>query len=173
MRVHTWPHSPGTVLCRQQCILALQHVNLVGSPAACSMLHSFVATLQSTNKHGPVLCCAVLCRAVLCCAVLCCAVLCVQGQHTHETYSGDRTKEGFETFADSLVPSAGQPHVKHAQLKQAPRASGCNVAGAQQKQQRQQIWCQSLTLRPAVCVGLLYQLCAVNMVHQCTSTAAL
>jgi hypothetical protein len=64
--------------------------------------------------------------------------VCVQGQHTHETYSGDRTKEAFEAFADSLVPSAGQPHMKHAQLKQAPRASGCNLAGTQQQQYMQQ-----------------------------------
>lgn len=53
----------------------------------------------------------------------------VNGQHTHEAYTGDRTKEAFEQFADSLVPSAGQPQLKHAQLKSAPKASGCNVAG--------------------------------------------
>jgi len=53
----------------------------------------------------------------------------LQGQHTHETYTGDRTKEAFEAFADSLVPTAGQPQLKHEQLKAAPRATGCNVAG--------------------------------------------
>lgn len=42
---------------------------------------------------------------------------------------GDRTKEALETFADSLVPSAGQPHLRHGQLKAAPRTPGCNVAG--------------------------------------------
>lgn len=63
---------------------------------------------------------------------LCCVyVHLLQGQHTHEAYTGDRTKEAFEQFADSLVPSAGQPQLKHAQLKAAPKASGCNVAGAQ------------------------------------------
>lgn len=63
---------------------------------------------------------------------LCCVyVNLLQGQHTHEAYTGDRTKEAFEQFADSLVPSAGQPQLKHAQLKAAPKASGCNVAGAQ------------------------------------------
>jgi hypothetical protein len=49
---------------------------------------------------------------------------------------GDRTKEALETFADSLVPSAGQPHLRHGQLKAAPRTPGCNVAGtATQAQQ--------------------------------------
>jgi hypothetical protein len=42
---------------------------------------------------------------------------------------GDRTKDSLVSFADSLVPSAGQPHLKHGQLKAAPRTPGCNVAG--------------------------------------------
>jgi hypothetical protein len=63
-----------------------------------------------------------------------CCVYTLQGQHTHEAYTGDRTKEAFETFADSLVPTAGQPEVKHVDLKSAPRASGCNVAGAHMAQ---------------------------------------
>lgn len=53
----------------------------------------------------------------------------LQGQHQHESYAGDRTKEALEAFADSLVPSAGQPELRHAQLKSAPQATGCNVAG--------------------------------------------
>lgn len=52
-----------------------------------------------------------------------------QGRHEHEAYTGDRTKDSLVTFADSLVPSAGQPHLKHGQLKAAPRTPGCNVAG--------------------------------------------
>eukprot|EP00775_Hariotina_reticulata_P009534 gene9534-9698_t len=53
----------------------------------------------------------------------------IQGHHEHEAYMGDRTKESLEAFADSLVPSAGQPHLRHGQLKAAPRTPGCNVAG--------------------------------------------
>ncbi|GIL67187.1 hypothetical protein Vafri_20620 [Volvox africanus] len=47
----------------------------------------------------------------------------------HESYLGDRTKESLVAFADSLVPSAGQPHRKHAALAAAPKTSGCNLAG--------------------------------------------
>ena len=47
----------------------------------------------------------------------------------HEAYVGDRTKEALVAFADSLIPSAGLPHVKHADLEAAPRSSGCNLAG--------------------------------------------
>lgn len=32
-------------------------------------------------------------------------------------------------FADSLVPSAGQPHRRHADLASSPKAGGCNMAG--------------------------------------------
>lgn len=53
----------------------------------------------------------------------------LQGRHEHESYTGDRTKDSLVAFADSLVPSAGQPHLKHGQLKSAPRTPGCNVAG--------------------------------------------
>lgn len=49
--------------------------------------------------------------------------------HEHESYTGDRTKEALVSFADALVPSAGQPHRKHADLASAPKASGCNMAG--------------------------------------------
>jgi hypothetical protein len=49
--------------------------------------------------------------------------------HDHESYTGDRTKEALVAFADSLVPSAGQPHRKHANLDSAPKSSGCNMAG--------------------------------------------
>ena len=48
----------------------------------------------------------------------------------HEAYTGDRTKEALVGFADSLIPSAGQPHRKHADLASAPRSLGCNMAGA-------------------------------------------
>ena len=49
------------------------------------------------------------------------------GQRDHEAYKGDRTKEALLTFADSLAPSAGQPHhfVKRApptELLQRPAA---------------------------------------------------
>ena len=60
-----------------------------------------------------------------------CRVFVLQGRHEHEAYTGDRTKESLVAFADSLVPSAGQPHLKHGQLKAAPRTPGCNVAGMQ------------------------------------------
>lgn len=46
-----------------------------------------------------------------------------------QAYMGDRTKDALVAFADSLVPSAGQPHLRHGQLKAAPRTPGCNVAG--------------------------------------------
>lgn len=49
--------------------------------------------------------------------------------HEHEAYTGDRTKEALVSFADSLVPSAGQPHRKHTDLQSAPKTSGCNMAG--------------------------------------------
>eukprot|EP00878_Enallax_costatus_P033946 GHUV01037536.1.p1 GENE.GHUV01037536.1~~GHUV01037536.1.p1 ORF type:complete len:108 (+),score=22.22 GHUV01037536.1:106-429(+) len=52
-----------------------------------------------------------------------------QGHHEHEAYTGDRTKDALVQFADTLVPSAGQPHLRHGQLKAAPRTPGCNVAG--------------------------------------------
>jgi hypothetical protein len=76
-------------------------------------------------------CAAAVLLLCCCCAaavlLLCCCVL--QGRHEHEAYTGDRTKESLVAFADSLVPSAGQPHLKHGQLKAAPRTPGCNVAG--------------------------------------------
>eukprot|EP00878_Enallax_costatus_P014939 GHUV01015640.1.p1 GENE.GHUV01015640.1~~GHUV01015640.1.p1 ORF type:complete len:356 (+),score=91.19 GHUV01015640.1:823-1890(+) len=53
----------------------------------------------------------------------------IQGHHEHEAYTGDRTKDALVQFADTLVPSAGQPHLRHGQLKAAPRTPGCNVAG--------------------------------------------
>ena len=54
----------------------------------------------------------------------------IGGLHEHEAYTGDRTKEALVSFAESLVPSAGQPHRKHADLTSAPKALGCNMAGA-------------------------------------------
>ncbi|KAG2482258.1 hypothetical protein HYH03_018802 [Edaphochlamys debaryana] len=53
----------------------------------------------------------------------------IGGMHEHEAYMGDRTKEALVAFADSLVPSAGQPHRKHVALSQAPKNPGCNLAG--------------------------------------------
>ncbi|KAF8062775.1 PDIL5-4 [Scenedesmus sp. PABB004] len=53
----------------------------------------------------------------------------IEGRHEHEAYTGDRTKEALVAFADSLVPSAGQPFVRHSQLEGAPHVSGCQVAG--------------------------------------------
>ena len=34
----------------------------------------------------------------------------VHGMRDHESYRGDRTTQALLDFADSLVPSAGQPH---------------------------------------------------------------
>eukprot|EP00878_Enallax_costatus_P014548 GHUV01015219.1.p1 GENE.GHUV01015219.1~~GHUV01015219.1.p1 ORF type:complete len:378 (+),score=57.58 GHUV01015219.1:239-1372(+) len=53
----------------------------------------------------------------------------VEGRHEHEAYTGDRTKEALEKFGDTLVLSAGQPHIKHDNLTAAPRVAGCNIAG--------------------------------------------
>jgi hypothetical protein len=52
-----------------------------------------------------------------------------QGKHIHEAYTGDRTKEALEKFAEELVASAGAP-MAHKDLEHAPHAAGCNVAGA-------------------------------------------
>ena len=49
--------------------------------------------------------------------------------HDHEAYTGDRTKEALVSFADALIPSAGQPHRKHADLTVSPKSMGCNMAG--------------------------------------------
>lgn len=113
------------------------------------MQHS-VPTSPRMIAHTPVS------RSSCCRAV----IACVQGQHTHETYSGDRTKEAFEQFADSLVPSAGQPHMKHAQLKQAPRASGCNLAGTQQQQQHRAaaVW-GLVSRRASLCSAAVLAMC--------------
>lgn len=54
---------------------------------------------------------------------------CCPQMHEHEAYTGDRTKEALVAFADQLVPSAGQPHRKHADLTTGPKSSGCNMAG--------------------------------------------
>lgn len=62
----------------------------------------------------------VLCLVHWPCALRCIVLCCV---------AGDRTKEALVAFADSLVPSAGQPYLKHSQLQAAPKTSGCNVAG--------------------------------------------
>lgn len=53
----------------------------------------------------------------------------VQGRQDHEAYTGDRTKEALIGFVDALIPSAGQPHHRHADLESAPKSSGCNLAG--------------------------------------------
>jgi len=55
-------------------------------------------------------------------------LLCLQ-LHEHEAYRGDRTKEALLTFADNLVPTAGEPHRRHAHLESAPKGKGCNMAG--------------------------------------------
>ena len=34
----------------------------------------------------------------------------IHGVKEHESYRGDRTQASLTTFADNLVPSAGQPH---------------------------------------------------------------
>ncbi|KAJ9521177.1 hypothetical protein QJQ45_022899, partial [Haematococcus lacustris] len=46
----------------------------------------------------------------------------IGGMQDHEAYTGDRTKEALVAFADSLVPSAGQPHRKHVDLASAPKS---------------------------------------------------
>jgi hypothetical protein len=49
--------------------------------------------------------------------------------HDHEAYTGDRTKEALVAFGESLVPSAGLPLRKHADIASVPKAGGCNMAG--------------------------------------------
>lgn len=54
----------------------------------------------------------------------------VQGMHEHESYTGDRTKDALASFAESLVPSAGNPHSKHPLTEKiSSQSSGCNMAG--------------------------------------------
>ncbi|GMH43496.1 hypothetical protein BSKO_11418 [Bryopsis sp. KO-2023] len=53
----------------------------------------------------------------------------VQGMHEHEAYVGDRTKGALVSFAESLVPSAGNPHAHHPQTEKRAKSSGCNMAG--------------------------------------------
>lgn len=53
----------------------------------------------------------------------------VQQRHVHESYVGDRTKEAIVKFAESLVPSAGMPHVYHPETQKLSAHAGCNLAG--------------------------------------------
>jgi len=40
----------------------------------------------------------------------------VDGRHTYESYIGDRTTTAIVAFAESLVPSAGNPHTYHQEM---------------------------------------------------------
>eukprot|EP00803_Ostreobium_quekettii_P007184 evm.model.scf_511.4 EVM.evm.TU.scf_511.4 scf_511:75376-78345(+) len=53
----------------------------------------------------------------------------VHGAKDHESYTGHRTKEAFVKFVESLVPSAGNPNTRHANLKKVSKHSGCNLSG--------------------------------------------
>lgn len=44
----------------------------------------------------------------------------VHGMRDHESYRGDRTTQALLDFADSLVPSAGQPHYYVRQVHALP-----------------------------------------------------
>ncbi|CAD7697252.1 unnamed protein product [Ostreobium quekettii] len=51
------------------------------------------------------------------------------GLKDHEAYTGHRTVQAFVAFVESLVPSAGKPHTRHANLKKVSKHAGCNLAG--------------------------------------------
>ena len=53
----------------------------------------------------------------------------IQNHHVHESYLGDRTKEALIAFADSLIPSAGNPHMHHPETQKMAQHAGCNLAG--------------------------------------------
>eukprot|EP00210_Caulerpa_lentillifera_P006618 g6323.t1 len=53
----------------------------------------------------------------------------IESRHFHESYVGDRTKEAIEKFAESLIPSAGMPHVHHPETQKLSTHAGCNLAG--------------------------------------------
>ncbi|KAJ9521082.1 hypothetical protein QJQ45_022820 [Haematococcus lacustris] len=73
----------------------------------------------------------------------------IGGMQDHEAYTGDRTKEALVAFADSLVPSAGQPHRKHVDLASAPKSAGCNMAGKADRQSWQAAGQQQQRQHPA------------------------
>jgi thiol-disulfide isomerase/thioredoxin len=51
------------------------------------------------------------------------------GFKEHESYKGDRTKESLLSFADTLVPSAGQPHYYIRGVTRVAKSSGCQLSG--------------------------------------------
>lgn len=51
------------------------------------------------------------------------------GLKDHEAYVGHRTKDALIEFVESLVPSAGNPRSRHANLKTLSKHNGCNLAG--------------------------------------------
>lgn len=51
------------------------------------------------------------------------------GHKAHESYVGDRTKEALVRFAESLVPSAGNPDAYHQEIQKLAKHDGCNLAG--------------------------------------------
>jgi len=53
----------------------------------------------------------------------------VAHRHGHESYIGDRTKTAIVAFAESLVPSAGNPHTYHPETQKLTKHDGCNLAG--------------------------------------------
>lgn len=53
----------------------------------------------------------------------------VASRHLHESYIGDRTKEALVKFAESLIPSAGNPHVAHPETQKMTSHAGCNLSG--------------------------------------------
>ncbi|CAL5224040.1 g6662 [Coccomyxa viridis] len=53
----------------------------------------------------------------------------VHGVKEHESYRGDRTQASLTTFADNLVPSAGQPHHYIRGVTRMAKTSGCALSG--------------------------------------------
>ena len=56
-------------------------------------------------------------------------VINVHGFKEHESYHGDRTNEALTTFADSLVPHAGNPGMRHFETRRMSLGVGCQVSG--------------------------------------------
>ncbi|KAK9838766.1 hypothetical protein WJX74_002928 [Apatococcus lobatus] len=53
----------------------------------------------------------------------------IHGMKDHESYRGDRTTQALLDFADSLVPSAGQPHYYVRGVTRFAKTPGCALSG--------------------------------------------
>lgn len=47
----------------------------------------------------------------------------------HEAYRGDRTEESLLAFADTLAPTAGQPHYYIRGVNRVAKSTGCALSG--------------------------------------------